>query len=125
MKLRLQRILSILCILALFAGCLSFAVSEGEAEKVSRVIRVEWSDEDDYEGLRPDSVTMTIEGNTVAVTKACRGRRVVLRHGRGISRTLRQREGSDGRHLHPQAGEDRTGSHCLLVGRCGQRRPAA
>ena len=70
MKLRLQRILSILCILALFAGCLSFAVSEGEAEKVSRVIRVEWSDEDDYEGLRPDSVTMTIEGNTVAVTKA-------------------------------------------------------
>ena len=70
MKLRLQRILSILCILALFAGCLSFAVSEGEADKVSRVIRVEWSDEDDYEGLRPDSVPMTIEGNTVVVKKA-------------------------------------------------------
>ena len=70
MKLRLLRILSILCILALTAGCLSFAVSEGEADKVSRVIRVEWADEDDYEGQRPDSVTMTIEGKEVPVTKA-------------------------------------------------------
>ena len=59
MKLML-RILSILCILALVAGCLPFALSEGEAPQVSRVIRVEWSDEDDYEGLRPDAVTMTI-----------------------------------------------------------------
>ena len=68
MKLRL-RILSILCILALVAGCLPFALSEGEAPQVSRVIRVEWSDEDDYEGLRPDAVTMTIGGTAVTVTK--------------------------------------------------------
>ena len=67
MKRKLQRILSILCILALFTGCLAFASAEEEAEKVSRVITVKWEDEDNYEGIRPDSVQMTIGGAAVTV----------------------------------------------------------
>ena len=59
MKMRLKRILSILCILALFTGCLALAAFADE-EKVTRVIVVQWADEDNYEGKRPESVTMTI-----------------------------------------------------------------
>ena len=67
MKSRLQRILSALCILALLAGCLSLtAFAEGE-DPVSRAIVVEWSDEDNYEGIRPPSVEVFIGGEPVTL----------------------------------------------------------
>lgn len=68
MKQRLQRILSVLCILTLIAGCLTLAAG-AEEEKVSRIITVEWSDEDNYEGLRPASVTMSIGDAAVTLNE--------------------------------------------------------
>lgn len=65
MKQRLQRILSILCVLALMTGCMALAAF-AEEESVIKVITVQWEDEDNYEGLRPDKVTMQI-GNTSVV----------------------------------------------------------
>ena len=61
MNLRFQRILSILCVLALvFSCCALTAFAEEAAEKESRIVMVNWEDQDNYEGLRPKSVTMTI-----------------------------------------------------------------
>ena len=71
MKTRLQRILSVLCALALLTGCLAVAAFAEEApEDVSRVITVEFDDENDYEGLRPASVTMSIAGQSVTLSEA-------------------------------------------------------
>ena len=62
MKSRLQQFLAVLCILAMLAGCMALsAFAEETAEPVSKAIAVEWVDEDDYEGLRPDSVPVKIE----------------------------------------------------------------
>lgn len=67
MKSRLQRILSVLCILAMLAGCLALpAFAEGE-DPVSRAIVVEWSDEDNYDGIRPASLEVTIGSETVTL----------------------------------------------------------
>ena len=66
MKQRLQRILSILCVLALMTGCMALAAF-AEEEYVTKVISVQWDDEDNYEGLRPGSVTMTIAGKSVVL----------------------------------------------------------
>ena len=61
MKQRLQRILSILCILALLAGCVTVTAFAAEAEEnVIKAIHVEWEDENNYEGLRPSSVIASI-----------------------------------------------------------------
>ena len=68
MKLRLRRILSILCVLALMAGCLAFALAE--ADEVTRAIMVEWSDEDNYDGFRPESVTMQIGNKDVTLNES-------------------------------------------------------
>ena len=57
MKKRLQRILSILCVLALAIGCVSLAAF-AEGTDTVRIISVEWADEDDYDALRPGSVTI-------------------------------------------------------------------
>ena len=69
MKQRLQRILSILCILALFTGCLCLSAF-AEEDTATRVIRIEWADEDNYEGLRPDTVTAAINDQPVTVKAA-------------------------------------------------------
>lgn len=69
MNLRFQRILSILCVLALvFSFCALTAFAEEAAGKESRIVMVNWEDQDDYEGLRPKSVTMTIEGQGVTLS---------------------------------------------------------
>ena len=69
MNLRFQRILSILCVLALvFSCCALTAFAEEAAEKESRIVMVNWEDQDNYEGLRPKSVTMTIEGQNVVLS---------------------------------------------------------
>ena len=61
MKQRLQRILSILCVLALITGCITLTAF-AEEEKVIKVISVQWDDDDNYEGLRPGSIEVTIAG---------------------------------------------------------------
>ena len=66
MKQRLLRILSVLCILALACGCLTLSAF-AEDTKVTKVITVLWEDDDNYEGQRPDSVEMSIGGETVVL----------------------------------------------------------
>jgi len=67
MKQRLQRILSILCVLALVIGCTALTAF-AEEENVTKVITVQWEDEDNYEGLRRN-VTMQIAGKTVELNE--------------------------------------------------------
>ena len=69
MKLRVQRVLSMLCALAMVFSCCALTAFAEEAEKESRVILVEWDDQDNYEGLRPGSVTMSIEGQSVTLNE--------------------------------------------------------
>ena len=65
MKQRLQRILSILCVLMLVTGCMVLTAS-AEDPDVIRVITARWEDEDNYEGLRPTGdIVMTINGTDV------------------------------------------------------------
>ena len=59
MKRRLQRILSILCVLALAIGCVSLAALAEGSEEI-RIISVQWDDENDYDAKRPGSVEMSI-----------------------------------------------------------------
>ena len=68
MKQGLKRILSILCLLALVTGCLA-AFAEDVSAEVTRIIVAEWKDEDNYEGLRPAQVTVSI-GTQSAVLRA-------------------------------------------------------
>lgn len=70
MKSRLQRILSVLCVLAMLAGCMALTAFAESADPVSRAIVVEWNDQDNYEGIRPASVDMIIDGQTVQLTEA-------------------------------------------------------
>ena len=70
MKKRLQRILSILCMMVLVTGCVSLpAMAEETKAETVRIITVEWEDEDDYDALRPDHVDMKI-GTTPVTLKA-------------------------------------------------------
>ena len=75
MKQRLRRILSILCFLAMTAGCLAVPAGASEqgteepAKTVTRIVVVEWKDENDYDGLRPSEIKMTTAGGaSVTVT---------------------------------------------------------
>ena len=68
MKQRLQRILSILCVLALIIGCTALTAF-AEEDSVIKVISVEWEDDDNYEGLRR-SVTMQIADKSVELSEA-------------------------------------------------------
>lgn len=70
MKQRLQRILSILCVLALAAGCMVFAAAAESVEDITRVVVAEWDDENNFEGLRPAAVTLTIGGKSVVLNEA-------------------------------------------------------
>ena len=68
MKQRLQRILSILCILALLAGCMMLPAFAAEAdENVIKAIHVEWEDENNYEGLRPTSITASVGNASITL----------------------------------------------------------
>ena len=70
MKSRLQRILSVLCVLAMLAGCMALTAFAESADPVSRAIVIEWVDQDNYEGIRPASVDAYIDGQTVQLTEA-------------------------------------------------------
>ena len=70
MKSRLQRILSVLCVLAMLAGCMAVTAFAEEADPVGRAIVVEWDDQDNYEGLRPAAVDVSIGGEPVQLNEA-------------------------------------------------------
>lgn len=70
MKSRLQRILSVLCVLTMLAGCMALTAFAEGADPVGRAIAVEWVDQDNYEGLRPASVDVSIGGETVSLSEA-------------------------------------------------------
>ncbi|MBR0266451.1 MAG: Cna B-type domain-containing protein [Clostridia bacterium] len=69
MKSRLQRILSVLCVLAMLASCMAVTAFAEEADPVSRAIVVEWNDQDNYDGLRPAYVNAFIDGETVRLSE--------------------------------------------------------
>ena len=56
MKKHLQRILALLCVMALVFGAVTALAEETEA----KVITVKWSDSNNYDGLRPASVTVKL-----------------------------------------------------------------
>jgi len=71
MKKHLQRILSLLCILALAFSAVN-ALAEGQDPAVQydgRVITVEWQDNNNYDGLRPASLDATLAGQTVTLSE--------------------------------------------------------
>lgn len=70
MKSRLQRILSVLCVLAMLAGCMALPAFAEEADPVGRAIVVEWVDQDNYEGLRPAAVDVSIGGAAATLNEA-------------------------------------------------------
>ncbi len=65
MKKQLRIMLSLLCTLCLVFGCLPLAQAE---EDVYRIVQVEWMDENDYDGLRPESVTVSLGGKSVSLS---------------------------------------------------------
>ena len=69
MKSRLQRILSVLCVLAMLAGCMAVTAFAEEPDPVGRAIVVEWNDQDNYDGLRPAYVNAFIDGETVRLSE--------------------------------------------------------
>lgn len=69
MKSRLQRILSVLCVLAMLAGCMAVTAFAEEPDPVSRAIVVEWNDQDNYDGIRPAYVNAFIDGETVRLSE--------------------------------------------------------
>lgn len=70
MRNRLARILSLLCVLALAMGCLiSGAVAE-ETQMESRIVIVEWKDGDNYDGIRPASVSVSLAGQSLTLSEA-------------------------------------------------------
>lgn len=69
MKKRLQRILSLLCVLAL-CWTAAAALADAEVQQEARILTVEWKDGDNYDGLRPKEVTAELAGQTVTMTEA-------------------------------------------------------
>ena len=59
MKKHLQLILSLLCVLALAFGITAALADDNEA----RIITVQWSDNNNYDLLRPDHVTVSLAGS--------------------------------------------------------------
>ena len=70
MKNHLQRILSLLCVLALAIGAVSVLAESETAQKETRIITVIWDDANNRDGLRPDSVTATLSGESVTLNEA-------------------------------------------------------
>ena len=66
MKMNLQRILSLLCVLAMALTCAA-ALAEGPdaVQYDSRIITVVWDDGDNYDGIRPASVNASLGGQAV------------------------------------------------------------
>ena len=66
MKKKLQRVVSVVCALALMIGCGVFASLAESTDNVTRYITVEWVDEDNYDNLRKD-VSVSLGGQPAIV----------------------------------------------------------
>ncbi len=66
MKRKLQRVVSVVCALALMIGCGVFASLAESTDNVTRYITVEWVDEDNYDNLRKD-VSVSLGGQPAIV----------------------------------------------------------
>ena len=66
MKKQLRKLFSLLLILTLVTGGLSCAAVAETAEE-ERIILAEWMDENDFDGLRPESVVMTLGAQNVTL----------------------------------------------------------
>ena len=60
MKQRLLRILSVLCILALACGCLTLSAF---ADDDVKLVTIKWDDDNNYDGLRPETDIGAIRRN--------------------------------------------------------------
>lgn len=69
MKKHLQRILSLLCILAMVFGTVSALAEATEEYKPTegRAITVDWKDEDDYDGIRPEFLEVKLADQSVTL----------------------------------------------------------
>ena len=67
MKKRLQRILCLLCVAAL-CWAAAGALAEAWTAKEARVVTVEWKDGDNYDMIRPDTVTVSLAGQDVVLS---------------------------------------------------------
>ena len=65
MRKHLQKILSLLCVLALVLGTVPALVAESSVQNDARIITVAWDDGENYDGLRPASVKAAIAGQEV------------------------------------------------------------
>ena len=66
MKRKLQRVVSVVCALALMIGCGVFASLAESTDNVTRYITVEWADEDNYDNLRKD-ISVSLGGQPAIV----------------------------------------------------------
>ena len=69
MKKQLRLILSLLCILALTLGCVTTAAT-AEEQKDARIICVEWKDSNNYDGIRPPELTVSLAGEVCTLNEA-------------------------------------------------------
>ena len=69
MKKHLQRILSLLCVLALALGCVCALAEDSSVQYDDRIITVKWSDENNYDGIRPDHVDATLAGQKATLNE--------------------------------------------------------
>lgn len=69
MKARFQRILSLFCALALVLGCAGVsAIADNYTQEETRVLSLEWKDDNDYDKLRPAKVDASLAGQSVTLT---------------------------------------------------------
>ena len=69
MKKHLQRILSLLCVLALALGCVCALAEDSSVQYDDRIITVRWSDENNYDGIRPDHVDAALAGQKAVLNE--------------------------------------------------------
>ena len=69
MRKHLQRILSLLCVLALAIGAVT-ALAQGSEETEVRILVVKWQDGNNYDNIRPDEVTAYLAGEKATMNEA-------------------------------------------------------
>ena len=69
MKKHLQRLLSLLCVLALALGCVCALAEDSSVQYDDRIITVKWSDGNNYDGIRPDHVEATLAGQKAVLNE--------------------------------------------------------
>ena len=67
MKKHLQRILSLLCILAMVIGVISSLAEDDTVQYEFRTVSISWKDGNNYDGLRPESVKVSLAGEELTL----------------------------------------------------------